>query len=376
MHWKPHAAALADGVTHAASRWRPLVAAVPRHRFVPRWWQRADDGWQLHDGPTDHDRWAAAAYADRSVITRVGPLHAELAARGDQPQGSPTSSATLPSLIVRMFQHARIADGNHLLDVGTGSGYGTALATLRLGEESVTSMDVDPYLVDAAAYRLDEIGLRPRLEALDATGPLPGMYDRIVATVGVRPVPAGWLEALVPGGRLVTTLSGTTLIVTAEKQDDGSAVGQVEWDRAGFMQARAGDDYADTLPAGLLEAARNGAGGAVTQGEYPVLDIQEAWDVASMLDIDAPGTVYGYEADADECTTWLAHPDGSWARATSHGGQPPLVHQSGPQGLWDVLDRIRSYWLQHGELPLRGAHVLITPDGETRLARGGWRAVL
>ncbi|MGW7358508.1 hypothetical protein ACWGI0_18230 [Streptomyces sp. NPDC054802] len=235
----------------------------------------------------------------------------------------------------------------------TGSGYGTALATLRLGDEKVTSVDVDAYLVNAARYRLDRLGLRPQIETVDATGPLPGVYDRIVATVGVRPVPSSWLEALKPGGRLVTTISGTTLIVTAEKQDDGSAVGQVEWDRAGFMRARAGDDYADTLPPGLLEQARHGSGEAVTVGPYPVVDVREGWDLASMLDIEAPGTVCGYEADGDERTAWLAHPDGSWARATSRGGAP-LVHQSGPRGLWEVLDRIRAYWLRHGELPLRG----------------------
>ncbi|MEU0735426.1 hypothetical protein ABZ509_24495, partial [Streptomyces lavendulocolor] len=84
----------------------------------------------------------------------------------------------------------------------------------------------------------------------------------------------------------------------------------------------------------------------------------------------------GYRADGDERITWLAHPDGSWARATSYGGQLPLVHQSGPRRLWDVLDRIRSYWLQHGELPLRGARVKITQDGHTVLERGSWRATL
>ncbi|WP_353938338.1 50S ribosomal protein L11 methyltransferase [Streptomyces ficellus] len=330
----------------------------------------------MRDGQADPSRWAMTAYRDRSLITRVGAVHADLAQPEARPQGKPTSSATLPSLIVKMFQHGRIADGDQLLDVGTGSGYGTALAALRLGEDHVTSVDVDPYLVDAARCRLDGLGLRPQLEVVDATGPLPGVYDRIVATVGVRPVPVSWLEGLKTGGRLVTTISGTSLIVTAEKLNDGTALGQVEWDRAGFMHARHGDDYADDLPAGLRDTALYGEGEAVTTGDYPVVDVQEAWDLASMLDIEAPGTVTGYIEDGDVRTTWLAHPDGSWARATSYSGQLPLVHQSGPQGLWDVLDRIRSYWLQHGELPLRGARVRITPDGQTVLRRGGWRATL
>lgn len=74
--------------------------------------------------------------------------------------------------------------------------------------------------------------------------------------------------------------------------------------------------------------------------------------------------------------TWLAHPDGSWARASSNGTGPTIVHQSGPRRLWEDLDGTRGYWLTHGELPVRGARALITPDGRTRLARAGWRATL
>ncbi|MEU1281739.1 50S ribosomal protein L11 methyltransferase [Streptomyces sp. NPDC005805] len=376
MQWEKHATTLAEQATDPGSRWRPLVAAVPRHRFMPRWWHRRAGAWALRDGPSDETAWAQHAYADRSVITRVGPHHADLAAYGGAPAGLPTSSATLPSLVVRMFQHARIADGCELLDIGTGSGYGAALAALRLEEHRVTSIDVDEYLVNAARQRLDRIGLRPQLEVLDGTGVLPGEYDRIVATVAVRRVPPSWLAALRPGGRLVTTISDTTLIVTAEKREDGTAVGQVEWDRAGFMQARAGDDYPDTLPEGLRDAARNRDGDSVTGSDFPALDIQEAWDVAAMLSIEAPGTLYGFDETDGHRVTWLAHPDGSWARASSNGTGPTIVHQSGPRRLWEVLDGIRGYWLTHGELPVRGARVLITPDGRTRLARAGWRATL
>lgn len=243
MNWQPYAAALAARVTHGSSRWRAPVAAVPRHQFVPRWWQRSPNGWALHSGPDEPEAWTTTAYKDSSVITRVGPLHADEAKADDHPEGLPTSSATLPSLIVRMFQHARLGDRDELLDVGTGSGYGTALACRHLGDLQVTSIDVDPYLVDTARQRLEHIDLHPTLATLDATSELPGAYDRIVATVGVRPVPASWLAALRPGGRLVTTIGGTSLIVTAEKQENGGAVGRVEWDRAGFMRTRHGADY-------------------------------------------------------------------------------------------------------------------------------------
>jgi protein-L-isoaspartate O-methyltransferase len=61
--------------------------------------------------------------------------------------------------------------------------------------------------------------------------------------VAVRPIPPGWLAALRPGGRLVTTITGTSLIITAGKTPDGGASGRTEWDRAGFMHTRSGPDY-------------------------------------------------------------------------------------------------------------------------------------
>ncbi|MEU5428296.1 50S ribosomal protein L11 methyltransferase [Streptomyces olivoreticuli] len=374
MDWESHALALAEQATHQSSRWRPAVAGTPRHLFVPRWWA-GPDGWTLRDGPSDEPRWLAAAYSDASLVTRVGPCHADHAKADDRPSGWPTSSSTLPSLVVRMFQHARLGADDTLLDVGTGSGYGAALAACRLGEERVTSVDVDPYLVETARDRLDRIGHRPSVQIVDATGDLPGTFDRIVATVAVRPIPASWLAALKPNGRLVTTIAGTSLLITAEKDEDGGATGSVEWDRAGFMSARVGTDY----PSGtrqLLHTARTQDGEQVTTGRYPVVNIREAWDLSSMLDVTTPGIEHHYEERDDRRVALMTHPDGSWARAVARADASPTVHQGGPRRLWDALDEIRTYWLMCGELPVRGARVFIKPDGATYLARGGWRARL
>nr|WP_222108411.1 methyltransferase domain-containing protein [Streptomyces cupreus] len=368
---------LADRVTHRTSRWRGPVSYTPRHLFVPQWWEREGEQWTLREPLTDTD-WYAAVYDDRSLITRVGALHADRAKSGDHPTGRPTSSATLPSLVVRMLDHARIDDGDELLDVGTGSGYGAALAAQGLGDASVTSVDVDPYLVEAARERLDLAGLHPTLEVVDATGPLParrGKFDRIVATVAVRSVPESWLAALCVGGRLVTTIAGTSLLVTAEKRADGSAVGRVEWDRAGFMHARRGDDYPPGATS-LLATAHDLDGEDVMTSPYPVVDVANAWDLDSMLGITTPGIEHSYRENGERRTAEMAHADGSWARAVTADDGRTVVHQGGPRRLWEILDSLRAYWLQHGELPVRGVQVLITPEGQTRLARGKWRAVL
>lgn len=374
MKWESRAHALADRVTDPDSRWLAPVARVPRHTLVPRWWATDDSGrWTLRDGPSDPEAWAEAAYADRSLITRVGTLHADKAQLGDRPEGLPTSSATLPSLVVRMLRHGRLADGLSLLDLGTGAGGLTAYACHRLGDGCVTSLDVDPYLVGVAGERLASLGHHPRMVTADATERVPGQYDRIVSTVALAPGPGlrAVLGALRPGGRIATTLARTSLIVTGWKDRSGDVIGRVERDMAGFMLIRSGDDYPPSL-AELLTLAENAEGDERSTGRYPVVDVANAWELRSMLEVTTPGVELGYETSGRTRTAILVHADGSWARAVAEWTDPPEVHQGGPQRLWAALERIRNRLNTEGSLPLLGAGVRITPDGVCHLSRGTW----
>ncbi|SFO13212.1 Protein-L-isoaspartate O-methyltransferase [Streptomyces sp. cf124] len=289
MEWLAHAQRLAREVVRPESRWHSAVATVPRHTYVPRWWEADGDVWILRDGQSNPDAWLENVYTDTTLVTRVDTCHADTASIegiGIISDGTPTSSSTLPSLVVRMYRHAMIADDNQIL-VTTGTGYGTALACARLGSDHVTSVDVDEWLVNIAQDRLSLMGERPRVEVCDITGPLPGEYDRIVATVSVRRVPVSWLQALRRGGRFVTTLAGTGLILTADKTEDGGAVGRIEWDRAGFMPTRQGDDYEHPAD-DVWRGAMKGEGEVTSTSRYPLLYPPDAWDVMSMLALNLP----------------------------------------------------------------------------------------
>ncbi|MBT2505551.1 methyltransferase domain-containing protein [Streptomyces sp. ISL-98] len=376
MDWEQHAVRLADQVTDPDSRWLAPVARTARHELVPRWWEADEHGvWVLRDGAADPAAWMKAAYSDRSLVTRVGPLHADHAKPGDHPEGLPTSSATLPSLVVRMLRHGRLGDGLDLLDVGTGAGGLTAYAARRIGDRHVTSVDVDRYLTSAAAERLARMGLHPQFLAVDATATIPGTYDRIIATVALQPGPGlrTMLGALREGGRLVTTLARTSLILTGWKHANGEVVGRIERDTAGFMLTRSGEDYPPAL-AGLFALAREADGDETSTGRYPVLDVANAWEVRSMLEVTAPGTELDFRQDSNRRTAYLVHPDGSWARASAERFEPPTVHQGGLQRLWTVLERVRNRLNVEGGLPLYGSSARITPDGVCHLSRGKWRA--
>jgi hypothetical protein len=142
------------------------------------------------------------------------------------------------------------------------------------------------------------------------------------------------------------------------------------------MPTRAGTAY----PAAALEqftAIRDASGDQITTGRFPVVNVNEAWELYSMLGITAPGIQHHYEEDKDGTrTAWMIHPDGSWARATGTADQAPVIHQAGPRHLWTLLDETRSDWLRDGSLPAYGARVTITPDGTINFRRGRWEATI
>ncbi|MFF4205621.1 methyltransferase domain-containing protein [Streptomyces sp. NPDC001668] len=389
MDWESAAQRLAAStVNRPESRWYQPLATTPRHVFVPRWWARATSSegevWKLRDGPGDSEAWLRDVYADTTLVTRVGPRHADHAEMSQiLPRGRAgrsTSSSTLPALLLMMYRAAWISDTSRLL-VTCGSGYGTALACARLGEDQVTSVDVDPYLVQAARKRLAEAGHHPRVEVCDLTGDLPGgSYDRIISTVSVPAVPTSWLESLAPGGRLVTTIADTGLVIVADKTSDGGAVGRVAPEAAGFMSARHGEDYDDTFPENppLWQTAQHAEGESITTSRYPLMYVPDTWDVRSTLELLVPGIDHRqHTAEDGTRTIYMLHADGSWARATAAGRrESPTVHQGGSRRLWDELDRIRTWLVVDGDLPIRGAKVTISPDGAVTFSRKGWSSTI
>jgi hypothetical protein len=244
----------------------------------------------------------------------------------------------------------------------------------------VVSVDVDRQLTGKAAGRLADMGIFPVINTSDATTELPGAqgeFDLLLATFSVRTIPASWLMALQVGGRFVTTIANTSMVVTGYKTGDGGADGRVERDWAGFMQARHGDDYPPQIIDEVLDSIRTAEGDQVSIGRFPVVNVQAAWELMTMLEVTMPGIQHAFEGAGEGLRTALmAHPDGSWARAEQRGDEPPTVHQGGERRLWDTLDELRLRWLRDGSLPVYGSTVRIDPDGAIHLSRGGWSATL
>lgn len=114
-------------------------------------------------------------------------------------------STSQPSLIRRMTELLELRPGAKVLEVGTGSGYQTAILA-ELGYVEVFSVEVIPELAAQAAERLRQLGYTSlHLKCGDGYRGWPehAPYDGIVVTAAPDHIPPPLLEQLAEGGRLV-----------------------------------------------------------------------------------------------------------------------------------------------------------------------------
>lgn len=140
---------------------------IPRHLFVP-------------------DKWQALAYADR-------PLPIEM-----------QQTISQPYIVALMTESLELAQTDKVLEIGTGSGYQTAV----LAEicKSVYTVELLPELMESATELLGRLGCR-NIVAKIADGTFGWIehqpYDAIIVTAGAPHLPQPLLEQLAEGGRLV-----------------------------------------------------------------------------------------------------------------------------------------------------------------------------
>jgi len=146
------------------------MESVPRHLFVP-------------------EPFRASAYDD-------GPL----------PIGE-GQTISQPYIVAFMSEAVRPRPADRVLEVGTGSGYQTAVLSLLVGH--VDTIEVRPRLAEAARTRLGELGcanVTVRVDDGHAGWPEDAPFDAIVVTAAPHEVPPALLEQLAIGGRLVIPL--------------------------------------------------------------------------------------------------------------------------------------------------------------------------
>lgn len=169
---------------------------VPRHRFVSRESTRS-------------------AYADHPLPIGSG------------------QTISQPFIVAAMAEAALLGPTDHVLEIGTGSGYGAAV--LAEVAETVVTVERHAALADAAAAVLAELGCE-NVEVVvgDGTqGWAPGApYDAIVVTAAGPEPPEPLLDQLAEGGRLVIPLG---------RLEDGQDLVRITRDGDRFRREKLGD---------------------------------------------------------------------------------------------------------------------------------------
>jgi protein-L-isoaspartate(D-aspartate) O-methyltransferase len=109
-----------------------------------------------------------------------------------------------PKMEARVVQELTLRTNDRVLEIGTGSGYLTALLASLSGD--VTSVEIDSALAGDAAHRLARLGFANANARVDVGDGARGFgndtYDVIVLTGSTPLLPERFFEQLAPGGRL------------------------------------------------------------------------------------------------------------------------------------------------------------------------------
>ena len=168
-----------------------VMAEIPREEFIPQ-------------------SYSSQAYGD-------GPLPIGM----DQ-------TISQPYIVALMSQELRVGPESEVLEIGTGSGYQTAVLSKLV--KKVYTIERFSELAEPAKKVLSKLGIS-NVEFYTGDGskgwpasklPDSGFFDRIIITAGVPEIPAPLIEQLADGGLIVAPVGGRSVqgLVACEKKAD------------------------------------------------------------------------------------------------------------------------------------------------------------
>jgi protein-L-isoaspartate(D-aspartate) O-methyltransferase len=164
------------------------IRAVPRHSFVPT-------------------QWLGTAYSDQPLPIGHG------------------QTISQPSLVAMMTELLRLDEGERVLEIGTGSGYQTAL--LAALAEQIFTIERVRGLAETAQAALKAAGVA-NVSLLVGDGTLGwsayAPYEAILVAAGGPEVPPPLVEQLAPGGRMIIPLGarGAQTLTLVRRTEAGS----------------------------------------------------------------------------------------------------------------------------------------------------------
>lgn len=338
---------------------------VPREEFVADGFHAGGGRWI---GPADPD-FLTLVYRNHPLVTKVV-------------DGVPVSSSSQPSLMAAMLEELDLRPGTRVLEIGVGTGYNAALMS-AMGAR-VTTVDIQPDVVDRARAALARVGLVGIVDVRLGDGYLGELanapYDRVIVTVGVTGVSPRWLDQLVPGGFVLAPVEHAgnhpVLRISPGGPGAGEARGAI---RAGFMSAAG--PLAARYPGAHPEPRR------ATDLPEPTLWHPARWQPP--LDVFRYHDLWFAVGAWDRRATFAAGPAGGWGGLGGcvlldevHGGGAGIladgsVQAAGPLAGWYAAEALalRDRWVARGHPRISAWSARLVPAGEADqpiLVPAGW----
>ena len=178
------------GRDHLSETVALAMAKVPRHEFVPK--ELRGNAYANHPLPIGHGQ-----------------------------------TISQPTIVAMMTDLLALGPEDHVLEVGTGSGYQAAVLSEVVERGQVFTIEIVSELARTARKRLARLGYQNVVvHAGDGYLGLPddAPFDGIMVTAAADEIPAPLLEQLKPGGRLVMPVGGqgeTQWLTLVSKDPEG-----------------------------------------------------------------------------------------------------------------------------------------------------------
>jgi protein-L-isoaspartate(D-aspartate) O-methyltransferase len=296
-----------SGAWDADPVWREAFEAVPRHLFVPYYYVGVVGGFERVWGEDPdlraRERWIRGAYADAPLATRVR-------------DGELVSSSSQPSLMANMLTELEVRDGDAVLEIGAGTGYNAALLAHRLGDDLVTTIDLDAEITESARRHLDTAGYHPTVVTGDGARGVPerAPFDRIIATCTLTSIPHVWLPQCNPGARILAPFA--TGLIALSVRDAGHAEGRFLHTPAYFVPLRGGIRPEQPEPQHLGALPRRARGHelfrfllTLTAGRLDPYEAYTLWERENQPVRER----YGITVSGEHAWAWLDDPEGPYA---------------------------------------------------------------
>lgn len=363
--------------TEAVAPWRPALATVPRHEFIP------DTVWIKNpgNGPTlvplhrddDPDRWLRLTYAtgyDDYVVTQVDDGHPAGPGLGG---AMPTSSASSPVIVAVMLAALDAHPGHQVLEIGTGTGYNAALLAHRLGAEHITSIEVDPDIAGQARQALSETDYG-EVRAVTGDGALgyrpDAPYDRTIATAAVHRIPYAWVAQTRPGGRILLPWANsyTGALVALTVDEHGTASGDIVGESS-FMWLRDQRERRGPVAPVIGQDESRAAAHLTTLHPHSVAGDQGARFAIGQRVHQCQWRYWPFDKQTGVGVFWLLDfGSRSWAKLThstldASDDEFPVC-QYGPRRLWDEVHNAYQWWIDQGMPTADRWRFTVTSEGQ------------